>query len=266
MTHQITLNGVTVPYTDQGEGLPLVFLHAFPLSLAMWKPQVEALSDTYRVITLDLRGHGESEGVLENFGLDDYADDVIALLDHLHIPKAVIIGLSMGGYTAFSIVRRYASRVRALVLADTRAPADTEEVKDVRMTMADVTKKKGNGAIATLMLPKLLAPSTPQINPGLTSLVREMILAAKPEWIVNDLMAMAARPDSSELLSQISCPTLIIIGEEDQATPMVDSQFMADRIPDNTLAVIPKAGHLSNLEHPQLFNEALASFLQKIGS
>ena len=264
MTHYATLNGVKVPYTDQGEGLPLVFLHAFPLSHTMWTPQAEAFSGNYRVIRLDLRGHGEPEGDRRNFGLDDYADDVIALLDHLKVPRAVIIGLSMGGYTAFSIIRRHAARVQALVLADTRAPADDEDVRDVRITMADVTKKKGNGAIATLMLPKLLAPSTPQTNPGLTTLVREMILAAKPEWIVNDLMAMAARPDSTELLAQITCPTLVIIGEEDLATPMADSQFMADRIRNCTLAVIPKAGHLTNIEQPDAFNTALESFLKTL--
>ncbi len=264
MVMYATLNGVKVPYTDQGEGLPLVFLHAFPLSHAMWTPQVEALSSSYRVITLDLRGHGEPELALGNFRLDDYADDVIALLDQLQIPKAVIIGLSMGGYTAFSIVRRYPARVQALVLADTRAQADTEEGKAGRRAMGEVAQKKGASTIATLMIPKLLAPSTPQENPELTNRVREMILEAKTESIVTDLMAMADRADSIELLAHITCPTLVIIGEEDQATPVADSRMMADRIPNSTLVIIPKAGHLSNVEQPGPFNEAIETFLKSL--
>ena len=120
------INGVTINYSDQGQGLPLVFIHAFPLSKAMWQPQVDALSASYRIITLDLRGHGESDTVLWNWTLEDYAADVIGLLDHLGVSKAVCIGLSMGGYTLLSMYRTYPDRVQAMVLADTRAQADTQ--------------------------------------------------------------------------------------------------------------------------------------------
>ncbi len=264
MESQALLNGIKLAYTDQGKGTPLVFLHAFPLSQAMWAPQVEALSGSYRVITLDFRGHGSSQTALWNFTLDEYADDVMALLNHLDINQAVMIGLSMGGYTALSIARRYGNRLKGLVLADTRAQADNSEGRSGRKTMAQVAYKKGASAIADLMLPKLLAPSTPKDNPKLTAGIRQLILGTKPEGIITDLMAMAVRPDSTDLLPQIECPTLIIVGEDDQATPVADSEYLADRIPKSTLAVIPKAGHLSNLEQPQAFNDALGSFLQKL--
>ena len=130
------INGIQLGYTDQGEGTPLVFLHAFPLNRAMWEPQVRALSGTFRVITVDLRGHGDSDAVLWNFPLSLYAEDVHALLAHLHVSQPVLVGLSMGGYVLFAYYRQYAQRVRALVLADTRAQPDSEEGRQGRRGMA----------------------------------------------------------------------------------------------------------------------------------
>lgn len=257
------VNGMTVGYTDQGNGTPLVFIHAFPLSKTMWQPQVDALQDTYRVITIDLGGHGESDIVLWNDTLDDYAKNVICLLDHLEIAQAVFVGLSMGGYTLFSIYRNYANRVKALVLADTRAQADSEEGKAGRRSMAQVAFKEEAPAIADIMLPKLLAPSTIEHRPEIVEQVRQMILQTSTAGIVVDLVAMAARPDSTDLLSTITCPTLVIVGEDDQATPVAESQYMAQRIPGTTLVTIPQAGHLSNFEQPAAFNQALESFLGK---
>jgi len=257
------IDGITVGYTDQGNGTPLVFIHAFPLSKTMWQPQVDALKDTYRVITIDLGGHGESDIVLWNDTLDDYAKNVIRLLDHLGIVQAVFVGLSMGGYTLFSIYRHYADRVKALVLADTRAQADTEEGKAGRQSMAEVAFKDSASAIADLMLPKLLAPATIEQRPEIVEQVRQMILQTSTAGIVVDLVAMAARPDSTDLLSTITCPTLVIVGEDDQATPVAESQYIAQRIPGSTFVTIPQAGHLSNFEQPAAFNQALNSFFGK---
>lgn len=257
------INGVALSYTDQGKGTPLVFIHAFPLSRTMWQPQVDALRESYRIITLDLRGHGESDTILWNFTLDDYAADVIGLLDHLGIAKAVFIGLSMGGYTVWSLCRQSMDRVHALVLADTRAQADSDEGKAGRLTMAQTAFKNGTGAIADLMIPKLLASSTIQRRPEIVEEIRQMILQTTPAGIVVDLMAMASRPDSTDLLPLITCPTLVIVGEEDVATPLGESRYIADRIPGATLATIPGAGHLSNYEQPEVFNRALCSFLNK---
>ncbi|MDR4494761.1 MAG: alpha/beta fold hydrolase [Nitrospirales bacterium] len=258
------INGITLGYTDRGNGTTLVFIHAFPLSKSMWLPQVDALKDSCRVITLDLRGHGESDTMLWNWTLDDYAADVIGLLDHLGIAQAVFIGLSMGGYTVFSLCRHFADRVHAIVLADTRAQADTEEGKAGRRGMAQIAFNEGASAIADLMIPKLLAPSTIQRQPDMVEQVRQMILQTPSVGIVADLMAMAARPDSTDLLTLITCPTLILVGEQDVATPVAESRYMADRIPGATLVTIPEAGHLSNIEQPRAFNHALETFLQRL--
>jgi len=257
------INGITVNYRDQGQGTPLVFIHAFPLSQAMWQPQVDALRESYRIITLDLRGHGESDTVLWNFTLDDYAADVIGLLDHLGIDKAVFIGLSMGGYTVWSLCRHFMERIHALVLADTRAQADSPEGKAGRLTMAQTAFQNGTEAIADLMIPKLLASSTIQRRPEMVEKIRRIILQNTPAGIVVDLMAMASRPDSTDLLPLITRPTLVIVGEEDVATPVGESRYIADRIPGATLVTIPGAGHLSNYEQPEAFNRALCSFLNE---
>jgi 3-oxoadipate enol-lactonase len=259
------IDGMTIGYTDQGNGTPLVFIHAFPLSKTMWQPQVETLKEAYRVITIDLGGHGESDIVLWNDSLDGYAKNVIHLLDHLEIAQAVFVGLSMGGYTLFSIYRHYADRVKAMVLADTRAQADSEEGKAGRHSMAEVAFSDGASAIAEMMLPKLLAPSTMAHHPEIMEQVRQMILHTSTAGIVVDLVAMAARPDSTDLLPTITCPTLVIVGEDDQATPVAESQYIAQRIPGSTFVSIPQAGHLSNFEQPAAFNQAIRSFLEQHG-
>ncbi len=259
------IDGMNVGYTDQGEGTPLVFIHAFPLSKTMWQPQVEALKEAYRVITIDLGGHGDSDIVPWNDSLDGYAKNIIRLLDHLEITQAVFVGLSMGGYTLFSIYRHYANRVKAMVLADTRAQADSEEGRVGRQSMAEMAFKDGTSAIADIMLPKLLAPSTTEKRHEIVEDVRQMILETSTAGIVVDLVAMATRPDSTDLLTTITCPTLVIVGEEDQATPVAEAQYMVDRISVASFVTIPQAGHLSNFEQPFAFNQAIQSFLKTHG-
>lgn len=262
---KITLNGLTIGYDDQGSGTPLMFLHAFPLNRSMWGDQVTALAHRFRVITMDLRGHGESDALLWHFSLEQYADDVAALINQLSIDRAVLIGLSMGGYIAFAFYRKYPDRVRALVLADTRAAADTVESRAGRVALAQTAFRHGAGAVADLMLPKLL---------GATSLERRADLAAKVRHIISgndicgmivDSMAMADRPDSRSLLPTITVPTMVLVGEEDHTTPLTEAQAMAAGIPGTKLVVIPGAGHLSNLEQPEAFNEALHRFLEELG-
>ena len=143
---QAKINGITLAYNDQGTGLPIIFLHAFPLNRTMWAQQEEALSSQFRVITIDLRGHGESDAPLWRYTLDQAADDVRGLLDYLSIPQAVFVGLSMGGYVLFAFYRKYAERVKGLVLADTRAQADTDEGKQARFEMAQIAYQQGASA------------------------------------------------------------------------------------------------------------------------
>lgn len=260
------VNGITVAYDDKGTGLPLIFLHAFPLDRRMWAPQAEALSSRFRVVTIDLRGHGESDAPLWHYTLDQAAEDVRGLLDRLSIQQAVYVGLSMGGYILFAFYRKYAARVKGLVLADTRAQADTAEGKHARFQMAQVAYTQGAAAIADIMVPKLLSPETIRARPELVASVRAMIEGTQMSGLVCDLMAMAERPDSIPLLPQIMCPTQVIVGELDPTTPLSDATVMADRIPGARLAVIPGAAHLANLEQPEAFTRVVRSFAQELAA
>ncbi len=260
-----TINRITLAYDDQGKGIPLVFLHAFPLNRRMWDPQTAALSGRFRVITVDLRGHGESDSPLWHYSLDQAAEDVVGLLDHLSIEKAVFVGLSMGGYVCFSLYRSHAARVLALVLADTRAGADTDEGRIGRFEMAQTAYRRGAAAIADVMIPKLLTPRTVQTKPDLVQLVRAMIQGNQISGIAGDLMAMAERPDSLPILPAIACPTLVLVGQEDVATPPSEARLMAGQIPGARVELIPEAGHLSNLERPDLFNRMVEEFAAGLG-
>lgn len=255
------VNGVTLAYGDEGRGLPVVFLHAFPFNRRMWATQVQGLAGRFRVITLDLRGHGESDAPLWRYTLEGFADDVKALLDHLAIPRAVLVGLSMGGYLSFAFHRKYAERVSGLVLADTRAEADKPEVASWRFALAQRAYKEGAKAVFAEMGPKLLSPAAYRNNPALVRQVEEIVLSAPVSGIVGDLMAMAERPDSVAYLGSIACPTLVLVGDEDALTSREENRRIADGIRGARLEVLPSAGHMSNMEQPEAFNRALGEFL-----
>lgn len=262
---QATINGITLAYSDSGAGLPIVFLHAFPLNRTMWAQQESALSSQFRIIAIDLRGHGESDAPLWRYTLDQAAEDVRALLDHLAIQQALFAGLSMGGYILLAFYRKYADRVKGMVLADTKAQADTAEGKEGRFQMAQLAYKHGPSAIADLMLPKLLSPAAIQSKPEIVQRVRTMIEGNQMSGIVGDLMAMAERPNSMPFLKEITCPTQIIVGDLDQATPPADATLMAEQIPHARLAIIPNAAHLSNIEQPEEFSRIIAAFAKALG-
>lgn len=262
---QATINGITLAYSDSGAGLPIVFLHAFPLNRTMWAQQESALSSQFRIIAIDLRGHGESDAPLWRYTLDQAAEDVRALLDHLAIQQALFAGLSMGGYILLAFYRKYADRVKGMVLADTKAQADTAEGKEGRFQMAQLAYKHGPSAIADLMLPKLLSPAAIQSKPEIVQRVRTMIEGNQMSGIVGDLMAMAERPNSMPFLKEITCPTQIIVGDLDQATPPADATLMAEQIPHARLAIIPNAAHLSNIEQPEEFSRTIAAFAKALG-
>ena len=254
------VNGITIAYNDRGTGLPIVFFHAFPLNRNMWAAQEEVLSARFRIISIDLRGHGESDAPLWHYTLEQSADDVHALLNQLAIRQALFVGLSMGGYILFAFYRKYATSVKGLILADTRAQADTTEGKNGRFQMAQTAYKKGPSSIADIMIPKLLSPATIRTKPEIVRNVRAMIEGNQVSGIAGDLMAMAERPDSVAFLPQITCPAQVIVGELDQATPPSDARLMAELIPNAQLATIPDAAHLANLEQPDTFNQIVAAF------
>jgi len=257
---KIQANGITLGYNDRGEGQPLVFLHAFPLNRTMWAQQEETLSSRFRVITIDLRGHGESDAPAWRYSLEQYAADVKELLGHLGVAKSVFVGLSMGGYLEFALYRQFPQLVRGLVFADTRAEADKPEQRKWRFDLAQRTAAVGPSAVIDDMLSKLLSSKAYERQPALVERVKSIQAAAPVQGIIGDLMAMAERPDSTGLLDSIAVPVLVIVGEDDVLTPPADAERIARGIRGARLVTIPDAGHLSNMEQPALFNRALEEF------
>ena len=254
------VHGVNIAYDDQGAGLPIVFLHAFPLNRSMWSEQVATLSRRFRAIAIDLRGHGESDAPYWRYSLEQYALDVKELLARLGIRKALFVGLSMGGYLEFALYRLSPDLMLGAVLADTRADADKPEQIQWRYALAQRTAALGPAAVIAELLPKLLAPKTYEQNPDLVARVKSMQAAAPVQGMIGDLIAIAERPDSTELLSSITVPALVIVGQEDVLTPPADAERIAKGIHGAQLIEIPNAGHLSNLEQPHQFTSAIEAF------
>ena len=261
---QVQIDNIQMAYTDVGSGRPVVLIHGYPFNRSLWNEQIAALSGSYRVIAPDLRGFGESDSSDGPSTMNRMAQDVALLLDHLGIPRITIGALSMGGYVTLAFYKQFASRVRALILADTRAQADTEEAKQTRARQAEKALSEGMAGIADAMLPKLLTPETVSKRPEVVKRVRDMMLKTKPEGAAAALRGMAERDDQTSL--KISVPTLIIVGAEDAITPVADSEKMNQAIPGSRLVVLENAGHVSNLERTEKFNEALLDFLSESSS
>ena len=257
------VNDIQIAYTDAGIGRPVVLIHGYPFNRSLWNDQLAALSSSYRVIAPDLRGFGESDPAPGTATMNVMAEDVALLLNHLGIARATIAGLSMGGYVALAFYKQLPSRVRALVLADTRAHGDTEEGKQTRAQQAEKALNEGMAGIADAMLPKLLTPETVSKRPEVVKRVRDMMVKTKPEGAAAALHGMAEREDQTSLLAKITVPALIMVGAEDAITPVADSEKMHAAIPRSRLVVIENAGHVSNLERSEQFNDALLSFLKE---
>jgi pimeloyl-ACP methyl ester carboxylesterase len=230
----------------------------------MWDGEMVALlaEQRYRLVSLDWRGFGESDIVGAITTMDVLAGDVVALMDHLGIEKAVLCGLSLGGYVAFACLRQYAPRIAGLILADTRPAADTPERRDNREEVARLAETSGTTAIADLQLSRLISDYTREHDPLVETRLRQMINAATVPGIAATSRGMALRADSSDLLAGISCPTLVITGEQDAIIPPSEAQAYAASIPNAQFVTIPNAGHLSNLEQPNIFVASISSFLR----
>jgi len=260
---KVPINNTYLAYDDHGIGLPVLFLHAFPLNRQMWQGELTALlgDERYRLVALDWRGFGESDITTPVSTMEMFADDVAGLMDSLGIQQAVLCGLSMGGYAAFAFLRRYPQRVAGLVLADTRPGADGPEAQANRENVARIAETQGSGAIADLQVPRLLSDYTRQHHPEVELRVRQMIDAATVQGIAAASRGMAQRADSTELLAGITFPALVIAGEQDVLTPPSVAQEYAAKIPGAQYVVIQHAGHLSNLEQPEAFLQAVWEFL-----
>jgi 3-oxoadipate enol-lactonase len=259
------VRGIEMAYEDVGSGPPILLLHGYPFNRSMWREQVSFLGADYRVIIPDLRGHGETSATPEAVTIAKMARDVAALLDELEIKRVVLGGLSMGGYVALAFYRRFGlRRVRALVLADTRSQADTPEARHNREEQAEKILKHGMSSIVDDFLRKVLTPATLSQKPEIVERVRKMVVTTKREGAAAALSAMAVRPDQTDFLPEITVPTLIIVGSEDQLTPPVDAEMMRSKIPGSRLEIIEGASHLSNLERPAKFSSALKTFLDAL--
>jgi pimeloyl-ACP methyl ester carboxylesterase len=259
--HTADIRGRRLRYLVAGSGRPVVLLHAFPLSADMWRPQLERVPEGWRFLAPDLRGLGPTGGPAAAT-LDDMAGDVAGLLDVLGIERAAIGGLSMGGYVTFALFRRGRERFTAMILANTRAAADSEEGRAAREKMSVLVREKGAAAVADQMLPKLLGPASHASRPELAARVRALIEANPPEGIDGAIQAMKSRPDSTPLLAEVACPALVLTGDEDALIPGSESAAMQRLLPRAQLVTIPGAGHLSSMEAPEAFSSALENFLR----
>jgi len=248
-------------YEVIGKGHPVVLLHPFPANHEFWKPVAERLATRYHVLMPDLRGHGES-GLGEGPAtMEKHAADLVRVCDEAGVGRAVFVGVSIGGYILFEFWRRYRQRVRALVLSDTRAQADTEEGRANRLKAAEDVLQRGSEPFIDSMLPKLLGESTRRGRPDLAQAAKRMMMKMSAQGIAQVQRGMAARPDSVESLKTINAPTLLLVGSEDTLTPVADAEFMRENIGGSQLRVIPRGGHYAAFEQSEATLPLLRQFL-----
>jgi 3-oxoadipate enol-lactonase len=257
------VGGVALAVDVRGDGPALLLVHGFPLDRTLWAHQVATLAG-WRRIAPDLRGMGASDAPADGYSIAAYADDLVRLLDRLGIARAVVAGLSMGGYVVFDLLRRHRERVAGVILVDTRAEAEGPEGKAGRDTMIQLARAEGSRAVADRMLPRVLGRTTQQTQPTLVEQVREMMARAPVAGVVGALGAMRDRADATSLLPTIDVPTLVVVGQEDELTPPSTARALADAIPSAALTVIPSAGHLAPLETPIAVSRVLAEFLEHV--
>lgn len=254
-----------ITFEEHGTGYPVVLLHAFPLSRKMWSPQIKAVTaESFRLILPDLRGFGETNNFADINLMEDMASDIDELLDNLAIEKAIIGGLSMGGYVTFDLLRLRPEKFKALVLCDTTCLADSEDKRQKRFQLVEQIEDKGSQALIENMLPNLIGKFTKDNNEILISELEQMFAETNPKAAVAALRGMANRKDHAELLDKIEIPTHLIFGEDDAVTTPANARTMFERIPSTGLSIIKNAGHYSNLEQPEQFNQALINFLKTI--
>ncbi|WP_326580379.1 alpha/beta hydrolase [Streptomyces sp. NBC_00481] len=251
-------------YEDKGEAgasLPLVLIHGHPFDRTMWHPQITAFAASRRVIAPDLRGYGASPVVPGVTPLQTFAEDIATLLDGLGVSEFVLGGLSMGGQVVMECYRQYPHRIRGLLLADTFPAAETEEGRRTRNAMADRLLREGMTGYADEVLHKMVAPYA---DADVAAQVRRMMTATDPEGAAAALRGRAERPDYRELLTRVTVPALVVVGADDEYTPVSDAEAMHAALPDSTLHVIDGAAHLPNLERPEEFNKALEGLLAQL--
>lgn len=268
--HHVAIRDTRLAVHSSGSGLPLLLLHAFPLDHSMWSRQT-SLADHLRIIAPDLRGFGASAGVGPE-SIAQLANDAVALLDALHVGRpAAVCGVSMGGYVAQHIAARHPDRVAALVLVDTKLEADTPETRAARVDLSAKVGRLGLSILADAMIPRLMAPLAANADAKTTARhrdneadLRRMIIGQRVGTIQAALAALGDRPDMSKPMRHVRAPTLLVVGADDQLTPPECLEAAEKIIPDARLLIVPRAGHLTPLEAPEVFNAAVREFLGEL--
>jgi 3-oxoadipate enol-lactonase len=258
----VPVNTIQLSYDDIGEGsIPIIFLHGFPFDKTMWKGQLEFLKDSYRIIACDIRGFGKSTDEESPLSINMFADDLIAFMDALGIDKAIMCGLSMGGYIALNAQKRFPSHFEALILCDTQCITDTIEVKEKRMKIVEEIESNGADSFNEGFIQSVFHKDTLSTHEELVDTLRSVVFSNSDQIITMGLIALAQRSETCSTLNEITIPTLIMCGREDAVTPLAQSEYMNANIKESILKVIDNAGHVSNLEQPNEFNKHLLGFL-----
>lgn len=261
----IPINNFNLSYDDVGEGcVPIIFLHGYPFDRTMWYGQFDFLKFSYRLISCDIRGFGKSTDEESSLSIDLFGDDLIQFMDELGIDKAIICGLSMGGFIALNVTKRFPNRVEGLILCDTQCIADTTEVKEKRYKTIDEIEGGGVANFNEGFIERVFHKDSITNNKELVGQVRSVVFANSEHILKQGLVALAERSKTCSILNEITVPTLIICGREDEVTPLAQSEFMKENIKGSVLQVIDHAGHVSNLEQPHEFNQHLSDFLTGI--
>jgi len=261
----VTVDNFNVSYDDLGEGaIPVIFLHGYPFDKTMWKYQLEFLKNSYRVIAYDLRGFGRSKDEETTLSIDLFSEDLVKFMDALHIEKAVVCGLSMGGYIALHAHREFMDRFEALVLCDTQCIADTAETKEKRLQSMDDIAKKGVADFNNSFIERVFHKNSLTTKKEEVEQLRNVVFSNSQHILSHGLEMLAGRSENCSTLWKISIPTLILCGREDEVTPLEQSEYMHQYIDGSVLHVIENAGHVSNLEQPHEFNKHLVEFLSTL--
>ncbi len=262
----VTVNNAPIYCVEQGDpdSPPVVFIHGFPFSHEMWDGQASLLSPSFRVLRYDLRGHGLSFVGDGQYTVEGHVDDLLGLLDHWNAGRAVVVGLSMGGYIALRALERNPERFAAAVLCNTRSEADTNDAKLRRVKSMESVKRNGSAAFAEEFVRGVFAAGSFPRRPEAVAMIRSTIAHMSPLAIAGTQLALASRTDTTASLRNIRVPVLIFAGEADKTIPPSDSAAMQKNIPGAELHVVPGAAHLSNLENPEFFNSKLLDFLRRM--
>jgi len=266
--NRIAVNNHTISFNDEGpDNAPvMIFIHGFPLNKTMWNKQVEVMIENCRVIAYDIRGFGNSDAGTEDFSIELFVDDLLGLMDFLKIEKAMLCGLSMGGYIALNAIENFPKRFDALVLCDTNCIADTPEAKENRMKTIESIRKNGLEQYANESVKNLFAPESFVTNMEKIAVVKKIIMNTSVQSISRTLYALIRRKETCTNLTNLTIPVLILVGREDKITPPEAARQMQKNIKGSKLNIIEHAGHLSNIENPYEFNIQIEKFISSVKS